>query len=96
MRLDLLGDGEETVVRVTLSERNLLALFQKLGMPGSARTLASAHAYRDGEPVDDLLLVVEAEDDDEHYGKRGFGPGPMHPQTEQFLAQFRNQPKDGS
>jgi hypothetical protein len=95
MRLDLLGDGEETVVRVTLSERNILALFQKLGMPGSARTLASAHAYRDGELVDDLILVVDAEDDDEHYGERDFPPGPMHPQTEQFLAQFGRQRNDG-
>jgi hypothetical protein len=95
MRLDLLGDGEETVVRVTLSERNLLALFQKLAMPGSARTLASAHAYRDGQLVDDLILVVAAEDDDEHYGKRGFGPGLMHPLTEQFLAPFGERRKDG-
>jgi hypothetical protein len=94
VRLDL-QTGEETVIHVTLSERNLLALLQKLGMPGSARTLASAHAYREGELVDDVTLVVAAEDDDEHYGERGFPPGPMHPQTEEFLAQFGRQRSDG-
>lgn len=94
MRLDV-RTGEETAVRVVLSERNLLALFQKLSMPGSSRAIASAHAYRDGELVDDLTLVVEAEDDDEHYGRRGFPPGPMHPQTEEFLAQFSQERKNG-
>jgi hypothetical protein len=95
VRLDLQSDGEETVIHVTLSERNLLALLQKLAMPGSARTLASAHAYRHDELVDDLTLVVQVEDDDAHYGERGFPPGPMHPQTEQFLAQFRERRRNG-
>ncbi len=53
MRLDL-KTGDETLLFVTLSRRNLLALLQKLSMPGSARTLFSANCYRDGERGEDL------------------------------------------
>lgn len=94
MRLEL-RTGDETTVRVTVSRRNRLSLLQKLAMSGSARTIASAHGYRDGQLVDDLILILEAEEDEEHYGQRGFPPGPMHPRTEQFLAQFRRPRRNG-
>ena len=84
MRLDL-KTGDETLLFVTLSRRNLLSLLQKLSMPGSARTLFSANCYRDGERGEDLLLVVSVEEDEEHYSSRGFPRGLMHPATEQFL-----------
>lgn len=85
MRVDVDVRDERTRVCVVLSHRNLLALLQKLSMPGSARTLFSANGYRDGEMVDDIDLVVSAEDDEPHYASRGFPPGLMHPVTEQFL-----------
>lgn len=81
-------EGEVTTIVVTLSRRNLLALLHKLSIAGSARTLASRDAYRDGELVDDVQLLVRCERDDAHYGSRGFPAGPMHPQTETFIARF--------
>ena len=90
MRVDVDIRNERTLVRVTLSRRNLLALLQKLSMPGSARTLFSANGYRDGEMVEDIDLVVSAEEDLAHYASRGFVAGAMHPVTERFLADVRD------
>ncbi len=63
MRLVMAERAGETVVAVTLSRRNLLALLHKLDLDGSARTITQ-HAYRclDGrtELVDDLLLISAA------------------------------------
>lgn len=81
----------QTIVRVAFSRRNLLALLQKLSMPGSARTLVSSNGFRDGEMADDLILVVSAEEDGPHYSARGFPPGAMHPATEQFLSDVQEQ-----
>ncbi|MBA3585140.1 MAG: hypothetical protein H0W36_11550 [Gemmatimonadetes bacterium] len=93
MRLVVAERAGETVVAVTLSRRNLLALLHKLDRAGSARTITSQHAYRrlDGrtELVDDLLLIVRSENDDEHYGGRLFPPGVMHPDTEAFISGSR-------
>lgn len=86
VKLQLLEeDGQMTVV-VSLSRRNLLALLHKLDLPGSGRLLYTINCEREGKLADDLLLVVRPEDDLEHYGRRGFGPGPMHPLTETFIA----------
>ena len=64
---------------VVLSRRNLLSLLAKLdGYPtNSARTILGGEAAPG--------LVVKAEDDAEHYGRRGYEPGPMHPDTEAVL-----------
>lgn len=70
------------VVTVTLSRRNLLALLHKLDWPPSARTIINQDCYRDDEPVDDVLLVLRAEDNAEHYRRRPHPPGVMHPYTE--------------
>lgn len=62
------------VVTLALSERNLLGLLAKLHDPLSQRTLTRFND--DG----DMLFVVRAEPNDEHYQSRE--PGPMHPRTE--------------
>ncbi|MGE0028051.1 MAG: hypothetical protein AB7U07_13200 [Thermoleophilia bacterium] len=71
---------------VTLSRRNLRSLLHKLDWPASARTITNGDAYRDGEPVGDVLLVLRAEEDEEHYARRPAPPGPMHPRTERAIA----------
>jgi hypothetical protein len=76
MRLDSI-DGNR--IRVTLSRRNLRSLLAKLDgcPPASARTI---------EIESDIgWLSVSAEEDELHYGIRGFGPGPMHSDTEASL-----------
>jgi hypothetical protein len=85
-RLEVFTVENATRVVVTLSRRNLLALLHKLDMPLSLRTLASYDSHVDGAPASDLLLVVQCEDDDEHYGRRLARPGPMHQETEDFVA----------
>lgn len=72
-------------VLVVLSRRNLLSLIHKLDMPGSARTLVGADDVIDGDPAAARVLVVRAEDDDEHYEARIAEPGAMHPDTEEFV-----------
>ena len=97
-RLEIVNTARERLVVVTLSRRNLLALLHKLEMPGSSRQLENNDCYEDGvqtpwypgeEEQTDLprtTLVLCCEDDEEHYGQRTFGPGAMHPETEQFVA----------
>jgi hypothetical protein len=78
MRLDR-ADSE--VVQVALSRRNLLALLAKLdGHPYRSSTTLLLPGT-DKEPT----LLVLAENDRAHYGKRGYGPGLMHPSTEAWL-----------
>jgi len=61
--LDVLPRERRIEVRVTLSRRNLRALLLKLGDADSRATIA-----RDVTPG--LLLVVRAENDEEHYRTR--------------------------
>lgn len=82
-RLELDGN----LVIVTLSRRNLLALLHKLDWPPSARMILNGDCYRDGDPIDDVLLVLRCEDDEEHYARRPAPPGPMHPYTEASIAE---------
>jgi hypothetical protein len=80
------------MAKVTLSQRNLLALLHKLDMPGSARRLENNVVYLDGELSDSTILVLCCENDDEHYAdpaRLGGPPGEMHPDTEEFV---RNPP----
>ncbi|MGE3413608.1 MAG: hypothetical protein AB7L91_15430 [Dehalococcoidia bacterium] len=72
----------EGLVMVTLSRRNLRSLLHKLDWPESARAITNGDCYRDGEPIGDVLLVLRAEDDDEHYAARPDPRGLMHPRTE--------------
>jgi hypothetical protein len=76
-----LNRADREVVEVVVSRRNLLTLLAKLdGFPrDSARTILLP-----GDE-DQPTLVVRAESDLLHYGRRGFGPGPMHPATEAHL-----------
>ena len=60
---------------VVLSRRNLLSLLHKLEMPGSFCTIVKP----DG-------TAIKAEPDEVHYANRVGGPGTMHPDTEQFVA----------
>ena len=60
---------------VVLSRRNLLSLLHKLEMPGSFCTIVKP----DG-------TAIKAERDEVHYANRIGGPGTMHPDTEQFVA----------
>lgn len=82
MKLDL-RDGH---VLVLLSRRNLLALLHKLHLRGSARTLVCGDNNVNSEPTGDAVLVVQVEDDAQHYGTRLAPPGAMHPATERALA----------
>lgn len=76
------GEGVDAV-RVVLSRRNLLSLLHKLDMEGSARTLVKHGCERHA------VLVVQCEDDAEHYASRPEGgPGPMHPLTEAYVHEF--------
>jgi hypothetical protein len=81
----------DQVALVCMSARNLAALQHKLTLPAGAsyRMLPSGDVYRDGLPVEKPLLIVRAEPDAEHYGdpRRLEPPGPMHPATEQFIAE---------
>lgn len=84
-------------IEVTLSRRNLLALLHKLDMPGSKRQIENNDCWEDGvqtpwtaaevaaSDLPQTLLVLRCEDDDEHYGNRPVGPGPMHPATERYV-----------
>lgn len=64
---------------IVLSRRNLCALLAKLDghPPNSACTIIG------GE--DALGVVIHAEEDDVHYGTRGYGPGRMHEATEETI-----------
>jgi hypothetical protein len=74
MRIDLVTP---THIQITLSQRNLLALLAKLDgyPPDSVCTITTTGP-------DGPMLVVHAEDDEEHYGERPEPPGPMVPDTE--------------
>jgi hypothetical protein len=74
-------------VRVVLSRRNLLSLLHKLDMEGSNREIHNNDCFEDGKqcPINGTLLILNCEDDDEHYSKRLAGPGMMHPETETFV-----------
>jgi len=63
---------------VTLSRRNLLALLHKLEMPGSHRRIIKP------TPAGNVLVSVIT--DEEAYRNRA--PGPMHPDTEEFIVQM--------
>jgi hypothetical protein len=73
----------QPLIQVRLSRRNLLSLLVKLDTAGSVCPLL----HEDGdveatcERGSEYLLVVEAEDDAEHYRGRGIA-GIMHPVTE--------------
>jgi hypothetical protein len=79
MRLRIHNYPDGSVCQVTLSRRNLLTLLQKLEMAGSARTVIGQDC------PEGWTLVLQAEDDDEHYAQRPAPPGPMHPETEAFI-----------
>lgn len=67
----------EPPAQIKLSRRNLLSLLHKLEMKGSARTLI--------KPAGEADVVIVAEHDEVHYDRK---PGPMHPETEQFVAAY--------
>lgn len=79
MRLDLVTPAQ---IRIALSRRNLLTLLAKLeGHPPMSACTISFPGSRE-EPA----LVVTAEPDDLHYRGRAVPPGPMHPDTEAWIA----------
>lgn len=66
---------------IVLSRRNLLALLAKLDDPMSSRTLIGPGN----------CAAVRAEEDSVHYAhesRKGNGPGRMHPDVEEFIAQY--------
>ncbi len=81
MRLDRF---DARVIQVTLSRRNLLGLLAKVDGHPVGSTGALLFEGKDGEPT----LVVLADDDWVHYGKRGYPPGAMPPATEARIRTF--------
>lgn len=71
---------KEKEIHITLSKRNLLTGLSKLSRESSLRTLVSY------DPDKDLSLVLKFEDDETHYGDRGFGPGPIVPEDQENVA----------
>ncbi len=71
-------------MQVKLSRRNLLSLLHKLEMPGSRRTIVKPIDLNVpiGTEADEIAVVAVT--DDECYAGRD--PGPMHPDTEEFVA----------
>ena len=84
-RLEISNAEVGAHVVVTLSKRNLLALLHKLELAGSSRTLVNGDCHVDGQLALGVLLVLRAEDDEEHYAKRPTPPGTMHPATESAI-----------
>jgi len=80
-----------TFAVLTLSERNLRSLLAKLGDPASQRTLVCGDCWRDGQPVDDLTVLVRCERDERHYDRRAEPPGSVHPRTEMAI-ELENDP----
>ncbi|MEN6367613.1 MAG: hypothetical protein ABFC88_12420 [Thermoguttaceae bacterium] len=64
---------------IELSERNLLSLLHKLRMPGSEATII--------KPTPAGRVVITAVSDEVAYKDRR--PGPMHPDTEAFVAKMK-------
>ena len=107
-RLNIVTRGRDRFVDVTLSRRNLLTLLHKLDKPGSFRMITSGNCSEEGrllpygleelasDPRPRTTLVLRVEDDTEHYGGRPYGPGPMHPATERFVAEHGGAPGEGS
>lgn len=79
MRLDLLSCdaldpiGSREVVWVTVSRRELVSLFRKLEQPTPVRIAVSLNTFRDGERVDDAVLVLQVENDG--WQRRNTAPG---------------------
>lgn len=78
MNVELIDEGGGHVLaRVTLSERNVRTLMAKIeGHP------PESHKQLTRQVNHTVGLMVIVEDDEKHYGDRGYGPGPMHPDTE--------------
>ena len=87
-RLNVTTVPDRVLVTVTLSRRNLLALLHKLEAPRPFRWLENGDCWIDGRqaPYPAVQLVLRCEEDDEHYARRGFPPGPMSPETAAFIA----------
>ena len=77
-RADMEGLMFKAYEPIRLSRRNLLTLLHKLQMPGSACTIIKPG----GTPI-------VAQSDEVHYAGRQ--PGPAHPETEAFIADFEKQ-----
>lgn len=67
-----------TIVTITLSRRNLLALLQKVDLPPGESHCMLVRVCDSGQRV-----VVRAEPDDVHYTNRP--PGAMRDDAEQFI-----------
>jgi hypothetical protein len=63
--------------QVTLSRRNLLSLLAKLEIPGSQCSILKGPG-----------TIVTAVPDEIYYVNRPEGPGPMTPETEEFVRHF--------
>ena len=72
MRFDV--EPISAVPIIVLSERNVRALYHKLTMEGSKRTIEAPNRE----------FIVTIEDDETHYANRP-SAGEMHPETEQFI-----------
>lgn len=95
MRVDYLSLD---VVEVALSERNLIALLNKVRRSGSHRTLVFNEPVEDdgalpGEKPQHVRLVVKAEPDAQHYEGREYPPGEVAPEDLLEPAERRPSPE---
>ncbi len=65
MRLDV--NGENTVVLVTLSAKNVRELAARADEPTRSSAMWTGNAYRDGDPLYHVALIVRVEPDVDHY-----------------------------
>lgn len=92
------GALQQREVVITLSRRNLMAMLHKLDMPGSARRIENNDCWEDGVqcPYPGTILVIQCEEDIEHYANRVGPAGPMHPDTESFIAKAEYPPREAN
>jgi len=79
------AESYERVIKVTGSERNVLALFYRLRQNGGTKGLQSGGVYIDGMAVAGFRLQLAVEADAVHYGDRE--PGELNLAVEEFVAE---------
>lgn len=81
-------EQDRSLLKVTLSERNLLSLLAKLYTPGSKCQIEGLDV-----PKDFWIARISGEKDKIHYSnptRNGAPAGPMHPITERIVSAIKD------